>query len=225
MQRAFLIAPLLMATHSCPSMAQSTGPLIAALDAKTSGPVYSYQLDITVDDFTGRARIYPDRAIGKRVAMISPKRTALTSDERKGLKDIDKDASEDFWCHHFAKRIPRKGARLVRQTASTATYRFNPLPDPKDKDDAKLMKHLTGTVTVAKDRPAILSFALSAPKSFKPAVVARVDTFSLKAQCDRSPDGRTFVKTIDLKVTGSAMLQSFEDKQSRRHSALRRIAD
>jgi len=223
MPSKFLFSGLLMATISTQAIAQGQDPLIAALDTQTSGPAYSYQLDITVDEFTGRARIYPDRAIGRRVAMISPSRSELTADERDGLRDIDRDADQDFWCHNFAKRVPREGAQLVHQSASTATYRFRPLADPNDRDDAKLMKHLVGTVTVAKEHPAILSFTLTAPESFKPALVARVDTFSLNAQCSRSPDGRTYVKSLDLNVTGSAMFQSFEDRQTRRHSALQRI--
>ena len=223
MKRLLYFPTLLLTTLPPAAMANGSDPLANALNANTDGPVYSYQLDITVDDFVGRARVHPDRAAGKRVVMIFPEKSGLSSDERDGLKEIDEDASEDFWCHRFAKRIPRSGAQLVRQTATTATYRFNPIPRPNDRDDAKLMEHLTGTVTVAKDRPAILNFTLTAPESFKPALVARVDTFTLKADCAFSPDGRTYVSTFELKVTGSAMLQSFEDVQIRRHSALCRV--
>jgi hypothetical protein len=178
---------------------------------------------LEADDFQGRARIHPSRAPGQRVELIFPSLASLNREERQGLEGIDKDASKDFWCHSFGRRIPSSGAVLTGQTATTATYSFKPVPDASDKDDVKLMRNLRGTVTVAKDRPAILSFALTAPKSFKPVMVARVDTFSMTARCARTSDGRTYVSTFNLRVTGSAMLQSFEQKQSRRHTQLRRV--
>lgn len=205
-----------------PLQAQKPNYIKAALDATTRGPAYSYTLDYRSDDFRGKARIYPSRAKGKRVVMITPPFSSLDSEQRAGVKEVDQDASKAFWCHSFAKRIPAGTARLISQNATTATYTFKPLPEAGDADDAKIMKHLVGTVMVSKRNPAILSFALDAPKPFKPVFVARIKTFALRAKCSRTPDGRTYVSRFDLNVSGSAMMRPFEERQSRNHTQLAR---
>lgn len=213
----------LAALNSASPKADGSSHLDRALKAKSSGPRYSYQLDITADDFRGKARIHPNRPKGSRVAMITPAKSALNSEQRQALAGIDAEAEEDLWCHSFAKRIPATGARLFKQTATSATYRFAPLGDPADKDDMKIMRNLIGTVTVSKTKPAIVSFNLDAPKPFKPAIVAKVQTFTMRVRCARTPDGRTYVSRYSFTVAGSAMMQSFEERQVRTHTKLRRI--
>lgn len=222
--RTTFIGLLLLSLAAGPALTplQAKGPnhLQAALNAATSGPTYSYTLDYRSDEFRGKARVHPSRAKGKRVVMIVPSLSKLDADQLKGVKEVDQDASKAFWCHSFAKRIPARTAKLVNQTGATATYTFKPVHEADDADDAKMMKHLVGTVTVSKSRPAILSFALDAPKSFKPVFVARIKSFALRAGCSRSPDGRTYVSRFDLNVSGSAMMRSFEERQSRIHTQL-----
>lgn len=213
-------AAAITAHASGPLSAQAAGYLEAALKAPKSGPSYSYNLDYRTDDFRGKARIHPSRPKGKRVVLVSPAASALTKPQRRGVAEVDREASKAFWCHSFAKRIPARSARLTAQTDTTATYSFKPIPDAGDAEDAKMMRHLVGTVTVSKAAPAILSFSLNAPKSFKPAFVARIKTFALHARCSRTPDGRTYVSRFDLNVTGSAMMRSFTERQTRIHTRL-----
>lgn len=226
MRMTLLIAGgALLSCASIPVSAQQADYLSAALRANQTGPAYSYSLDYRSDDFRGQARIHPWKPKGKRVVMITPPAGSLTAEQRKGVQEVDRDASKAFWCHSFAKRIPAGTATLTNQTATTATYSFKPLPEAGDADDAKMMKHLVGTVTVSKSRPAILAFALDAPKSFKPVFVARIKTFALRAKCARTPDGRTFVSRFDLKVTGSAMMRSFTERQTRIHTRIARAGN
>ncbi len=196
-----------------------------ALAAQTNGPVYSYQLQYMSPEFRATARVNPSRARGQRITVLSPAKSEWGKDEKRALADVDKDAGKAFWCHSFAKRIPYQSAKLISQTDKTATYRFVPLPEPGDADDAKIMRNLVGSVVVHKTKPAILKFGLKAPKSFKPAFIARIKTFVLSASCARTADGRTYVSRFELNVSGSAMMQKFTEKETRIHSRLKRAVN
>ncbi len=83
-----------------------------------------------------------------------------------------------------------------------------------------IVKHLTGTATIEKASGQILAYELTAPKAFKPAVVAKVDRFSMKVACRAAPDGRTHIDTFALDLAGSAMMKPFSQSERRTISNL-----
>lgn len=214
------IAPCCLAI-SAPALAQT--PLEKALAAAKSGPVYSYDIGYVTPKMTATGRIDPSRPAGKRVTVTRPAKSAWTDEFKKAVAEVEKNRYKGFWCSAMATTIPAS-ARLISQTATTATYAFRPLPDPSDKNSAKFAKHLTGRVTVDKKTPGILAYSLTAPKSFKPAFVARITKFNLNTSCERAPDGRTYVKSSKVVVSGSAFGKSFNEKVTRTHSRLRRAS-
>jgi len=62
---------------------------------------------------------------------------------------------------------------------------------------------------VDKTAPGILNYEMVAEKPFKPMPVAKIKQFEMKVACDRAPDGRTHVVSLDVTVEGSAMMKSF----------------
>ena len=188
--------------------------LSRALDADSSGPVYQYDLSYRSEDLSVSARIDPSRPLGQRVQVLSPSKSDWNKEITEGVEDLEADPVDDFWCSGFAEMVPRN-ASLVGQTGTTATYRFQPLPDPNDPDDAKLMKHLVGEITVAKQDPQILSIALTAPQPFKPVWVAKITRFDLSVACERVPDGRTHMREFRITVDGKAALQTLRERELR----------
>ena len=94
-----------------------------------------------------------------------------------------------------------------------------------DEETAKVYKHLTGRVTVSKDAPGILAFEMFAEKPFKPAMVAKIDSFSMKANCARAPDGRTYIQAFALDISGNAMMQPFSQSERREVTNLVALPD
>lgn len=227
MRRSYRSAHLALAlASSCmlvsaPTLAQT--PLKRALAAPNGGPVYSYDISYITGKMNAAGRINPTRPAGQRVKVSRPAKSTWTDEFKKAVKEIENNNYKGFWCSEMAKSIPAS-ARLVSQTATTATYAFRPLPDPDEKASAKFVKHLTGRVTVDKKAPAILTYSLSAPKSFKPSILARINKFDLQTSCARAPDGRTYVKNSKITVAGSALGKSFNEKTTRTHTGLRRAS-
>ncbi len=214
-----LISSGLLATT--PVLAQT--PLQRALAATKNGPTYSYDISYVTSEINAAGRINPTRPVGQRVKVSRPAKSTWTKEFKKAVTEIENNRYKGFWCSEMAKSIPA-GARLVSQTATTATYAFKPLPDPEEKASKKFVKHLTGQVTVDKKNPAILTYSLRAPKSFKPAIFARISKFNLQTSCARAPDGRTYVKTSKITIAGSALGKSFDDNVTRTHGGLRRVS-
>lgn len=206
---------------STPVLAQT--PLQKALTAAKSGPVYSYDISYVTPKMTAAGRIDPSRPSGKRVTVTRPAKSTWTDEFKKAVKEIENNRYKGFWCSEMAKSIPAS-ARLISQTATTATYAFKPLPDPDEKASKKFVKHLNGRVTVDKKTPAILAYSLTAPKSFKPAFIARITKFNLNTSCARAPDGRTYVKNSKVIVAGSAFGKSFNESTTRTHSRLKQAS-
>ncbi|GAA0479704.1 hypothetical protein GCM10009096_22080 [Parasphingorhabdus litoris] len=204
-----------------PALAQT--PLKRALAAPKSGPAYSYDISYVTREMNAAGRINPSRPAGQRVKVSRPAKSTWTDEFKKAIKEIENGRYKGFWCSEMAKSIPAS-ARLISQTATTATYAFRPLPDPDEKGSKKFVKHLNGRVTVDKKSPAILTYSLTAPKSFKPSIVARINKFDLQTSCARAPDGRTYVKSSKITVAGSALGKSFNEKTTRTHSGLRQVS-
>ena len=194
-------------------------PLQSALVLSADGPVYAYDMIFKTPEITAVGRVDPSAEEGKRITVTSPAPEDWPEEFAEGLAEMDKDVDGNIWCSQFADTIPAS-ATLQEETGTTARYTFTPIPDPADENDAKIMKHIQGTVVIDTREPAILSYQLTAPKPFKPAVVAKIETFDMRVSCARAPDGRTYVQDMSVHVAGSAMMQSFEEKMSRQITAL-----
>lgn len=184
------------------------------LAASSDGALYAYDMILEMPDITASGRVDPTAEEGSRISVTSPAKEDWPEDFAKGLAEMEKNVDGDIWCAQFAVNIP-SDALLVSEDGKRATYEFKPQPDPDEPDDAKLMKHLTGKVTIDTVDPAILGLHLIAPEPFKPAMVAKLNTFEMKVTCSRAPDGRTFIQEMSVHAAGSALMKSFDEKTTR----------
>lgn len=184
-----------------------------ARSVSREGPEYLF--DMIFDDGKERFtfRIDQTRPEGERVVGVTPEPASLAAETAKRLASLKEEAKGDIWCSDFADSIPQS-ARRVSETAGTATYSFTPLPGD-DKEMRDIVKYLTGKVTIDKANANILSYELTAPRSFKPMVAAKVDQFDMKVACKAGPDGRSHVHTFVFDLAGSAMMQRFSQTDKR----------
>ena len=209
MRPAFLIAVPLVAF---PAFAET--PLEAALAAPTEGPSYRFDLKVEGDDLKAEAQVDPSLPEGERLTLISPAADTLEGDAAERYEQLRENTSGDkIWCSSFNENIPAD-AKMISESGEAAVYSFTPLPG-EDKESAKLYKHLTGRVTVSKQAPGILAFEMFAEKPFKPAMVAKIDSFRMKVNCAAAPDGRTYVRDMTMDVSGNAMMQPFNQSERR----------
>lgn len=212
-----VLTGLCLLGHALPASADAL--LEKARAVSKEGPAYLFDMAFSdgVQDLT--LKVDQTRPEGERVVEISPKLANLEGDAAKRAQRLKEETKGDIWCSSFTESIPA-GAKRVSETASAATYSFTPLPGGNE-DMKDIVKYLTGKATLDKATGNVMAFELSAPKAFKPAMVAKVDQFTMKVACKAAPDGRSHVDTFSLTVSGSAMMQAFSQTETRKISNLK----
>lgn len=197
-------------------------PLIEQARASTNadGPLYAYEMEYSDGEVHASGKIDPSQPEGKRITVYSPRESEWDDDLREAIKSIDADVDGDIFCDDFVRQIPDTAER-VNETDDAAYYTFTPSPEA-DADDMerKLMKKVEASATLSKADGQVLAFRMSLPKPFKPAFVAKIKTFRLDATCARAPDGRTYLEAMQLDISGSAMMQDFNQSITRRITKL-----
>lgn len=219
MRRLILIAAL--TTAALPASADAV--LKKAKSLPSTGPVYLFDLDYDNGTDKFLMTVDPSKPEGKRVIRFSPDPKTLTGDSAKTAERLMARTEGKIMCSEFAANIP-ENAKLSGETDTTATYTFTPVPGPDDGEMAKAYKHLTGKAVIDKLSGNILAYEMTAPKAFKPMTVAKVDRFSFKVACKPAPDGRTHIDTFRFSMAGSAMMQAFEQTETRKVSNLKQVA-
>lgn len=217
MSRPLLTCALALAA----TLSASADPVLELMRAAApDGPVYAYEMTFSGDGITASGKLDPSQPEGQRLDLYSPDDASFSDEFKEGLEDMDREADGDIWCKDFADMVPGNAAATT-ETATSRTYTFTPQPEADaDRTEQKMMKKLNGTITLDKADGAILAFNMHLPKPYKPAMVAKVNRFQLAASCDRAPDGRTYMKSFEFDISGSAMMQSFEQSISRRITRL-----
>lgn len=204
------------------ALSAGADPLLEQVRAANGaeGPVYAYEMAYSDGDMQATGKVDPSQPEGERITIFTPDESEWSEDFRKALKSLDADVDGDIFCDDFAAQIP-SSARRVEETDEAVRYAFTPDPEA-DADDMerKVMKKIEASALVSRSDGQILSFRMSLPKPFKPAMVAKINTFSLDASCARAPDGRTYLEAMQMDVSGSAMMQSFEQTMTRRITKL-----
>lgn len=179
------------------------------------GPVYAYEMTYSDTEVTANGRVDPSKPEGERIEIFSPDESEWSKDFRKGVADMEAETDGDIWCADFSEMVPVDATQTAEDTDSV-TYAFTPNPEPDaDKTEQKMMKQLDGRVTVSKTDGQVLAFNMVLPKPYKPAIVAKINRFEMAATCSRAPDGRTYLEQFDFDISGSAMMQSFEERVTR----------
>ena len=215
-----LIASLAVLAAALPASADTV--LQKAKSMSKDGPLYAF--DLSYDDGKDRfqMKVDPSQPKGKRVVDLSPARSTLKGDSAKKADKLTERTEGDIWCSSFAANIPADAKRTA-ETGQTATFSFTPLPGEQKGQAASAYKFLNATAVIDKATGGILSYEMAAPKAFKPAPVAKIDRLTLKVACKPLPDGRTHIDTFAFDLKGSAMMQSLDQKESRRISNLKAL--
>lgn len=186
--------------------------LSLALKPTSEGAIYKYDLEYSNLDEKLVARIDPSKRQGERVTLLSSTQDVMSDDFVETLIDLEKNPIDEFWCSDLSEIVPLNAA-FIAETEAQVTYKFKPLPDLEDPDDIKLMKHLEGHITVSKQDPQVLSMSLIAPRPFKPVWIAKISHFELSMDCDRVPDGRTYMSELRISIVGKAAMQTFHQRE------------
>lgn len=203
------------------SLPVSADPVLDMMRSLSSdGPIYAYEMTYSDAEVTANGLIDPSQPEGQRIEIYSPSESEWSKDFRDGIEEMDAETDGDIWCAEFAELVP-SDATSVSEDDASVTYAFTPNPEADaDKTEKKMMKQLNGSITLAKEDGAILAFNMVLPKPYKPAMVAKINRFEMAATCDRAPDGRTYVEQFNFDISGSAMMQSFEETVSRKITKL-----
>ena len=195
-------------------------PLASIRDLSDEGPIYAYDMVYEVDGLSASGSIDPTKPVGQRVEIVSPPREDWPDDFAEGVEEIDQNADGDIWCTDFAANVP-DNATLTSEDDAVATYTFQPVPDEEaDGAERKLFRALVGTVVVDKAAPGIRSFQMHLPEPMKPNFMAKINSFSMFATCERAPDGRMYVADFSFDIKGSALGQSFGETIQRKITRL-----
>lgn len=187
-------------------------------------PVYTYSVDYHDGKALYRLSVDQSRPEGERLVGFSPDPATLTGDAAKRYERLKATTSGDIWCRAFSESIPAD-ARRVSETGGRAAYEFTPLPGANAGDMGKQYKHLKGRAEIDTQTGEIMAFEMTAPKAFKPAVVAKVDRFEMKIACALAPDGRSHIETMTMDLSGTAMMNAFSQTERRSVSKLTPVTD
>lgn len=213
--------PLALTAAFALSLPAGADPLLKMMRAQSAdGPLYAYEMTYTEEGLTATGKVDPSAEIGQRIEVYTPAREDWTEDFEDGLKEMDAETKGDIWCADFAETVPTSAARIT-ETDTDATFSFTPVPeDGADNTEKKLMKKIEGKITLAKDDGAVTAFSMRLPKPYKPAMIAKINVFDMQASCARAPDGRTYIETFSMNISGSAMMQAFEESVNRKITRL-----
>ncbi len=212
--------PLTVAAISLTLPASADPVLDMMRSLSKDGPIYAYEMIYAEADIVARGKIDPSQPEGQRIQVFSPDESEWSDDFREGLEEMDAETDGDIWCADFAEMVPDQVSAL-EENDDQVTYAFTPEPEADaDGMEKKMMKKLNGSVTLDKSDGSILAFNMTLPKPYKPAMVAKINSFEMDATCARAPDGRTFVESFEFNIAGSAMMQSFEEAVSRKITKL-----
>ena len=216
--RVFIPSLLLVAATPVPALADSL--IHQARSASTDGPLYSYEMTLTYDGVDLSAFVDPSAEEGERITVKSPMKENWPEDLEDDLARMESNTDGDIWCKEFADVIPEDAVK-TGETDTTATYAFTPLPeDDADNMERKVLKKVDAKITLAKDDGAVLAYEANLPKPYKPAMIAKVNALNIDVTCERAPDGRTYVQSFDLSISGSAMMTDFDEKTTRKITKL-----
>jgi len=85
------------------------------------------------------------------------------------------------------------------------------------------MKHLNGTIEIDKSDGAVLGFSMASLSAFKPHMMVKVKSFRMAATCARAPDGRTYTAHVETNMSGSAAMQTFDEREMQKITKLYKL--
>jgi len=170
---------------------------------------------------TVHGTIDPSLPEGKRVTITRAEGEKV--DAKKIDKRMEKNADGDIWCDRMSggaagpvrELAPRDGGRV---------YSFVPkAKDDAEKEEKKLYEQLTAEVLVDEATKTVKRFTAHLREPWKPAVIARLDSMNMVAECALAPNGRAYLVRSTTTVSGSALGSDFDSEFTQTISNLREV--
>ncbi len=131
------------------------------------------------------------------------------SDKKELLEDLQADIDGDIWCDDHKDNVGGP-VTLVSENDKEAIYTFPANPESaEDKVERKMLERSVVTITVDKARKEVSKFQYDLQKPFKPAVIAKINEFTMEGSCTSHEFGRPVLSDVTVRVAGKAMGQSF----------------
>ncbi len=183
------------------------------------GPVYIYDVEFDLDGLSAAGTVNMAAEEGERLTVSSPPREQWSEEFADEVSEFERNLEGDIWCQQMMEDIA--SYKTVTPVDDTLTYVVNMGVDQNDKEDAKFARHVVTTITLSTHDGAVLNYSMHAPKPFRPVMVAKINRLDVNVNCERSPDGRTFAKSMRAEVEGRAFMKKFSELESRKISNLR----
>ncbi|GAB4528235.1 MAG: hypothetical protein Tsb0010_10850 [Parvularculaceae bacterium] len=128
-------------------------------------------------------------------------------------EDGTENISASYLMYDGVREMLRNGVEMVSEDAETAIYAFAPSAEEGDTDSEKFLKHIRGELTVAKAAPHIRRMRLFALEPFKPAAVAKLESFEQIVEFAPPTADRPPLMTRSYSnAAGSAFFKKFENE-------------
>lgn len=187
----------------------------------THGPIYAFDIDYRDNDIQASAAVDPTRPLGQRLSVYSPHPSKWNSELREAIDTVDQNPLEDFWCSDFLNRVGRD-VRAVQETDQHVVFAFSPQPGPDDDaEDRRFLAEMIAHLTIDKRTGRIQTFQVRNRRPFKPMMIAKVESYTLDAHCQVSPDGRPYVANLETHLIGKVALRRVHETEVRHISNLR----
>lgn len=126
-------------------------------------------------------------------------------------EDGTENVAASYLMYDGVREMLRNGVEMVSEDAQTAVYAFAPSAEEGDGDSEKFLKHIRGELTVAKAAPHIRRMRLFALEPFKPAAVAKLESFEQIVEFAPPTAHRPPLMTRSYSnAAGSAFFKKFE---------------
>lgn len=208
----FLKVFLLFAAFSMPQVVYAD-PKIEDIRKRVDFPNYNYDMTIkAAEDLSVQVmtRVDMNKPVGERLQFLSATDDTVVDDVMSSLETEGDEGLGDIWCDQLADRVPSQYS-IVNSTDAITVFEFEPLAETKEEE--KIFPHLRGRITVDKRTGQVIELKLSNTSPFKPSAIAKVRNLQITYSCQRLPNGMMVLKTYSMSVSGSALLQSFEETE------------
>ena len=131
------------------------------------------------------------------------------SDKKELLAELNEDIDGDIWCDDHKDNVGGP-VTLVSEDDNEAIYTFPANPETaEDKVERKMLERSVVTITIDKAKKEVSKFHYELQKPFKPAVIAKINEFTMEGSCTSHEFGRPVISDVIVTIAGKAMGQSF----------------
>lgn len=178
-------------------------------------------------------RYDPTRPLESAWTLLAPASAdALSDDVRRTLEEMQAEETPDVSAfvgntedaaEAFVAGLG-EAMTIVSEDAPRVTYAFQPVMEEGNGEWGSMGRHLSGELIVEKALPLVTSMRFFAPRSFKPAPVARIDSMDVTMRYGEvEPGGPIALLESVSRLSGSAFFRRIDQSQRVTHSDFVRV--